>query len=898
MKGARTKMPQARALSGLRHEGQGPLVEGKAANSLQRNGGQPLPPYLRTRMEAAFGRDLGEVRFHNDDQAHAEAASLHAKAFTVGEHVVFGAQRYAPESREGTRLIAHELAHVIQQRQGGPAPELNANAPHEQRADQAAEAVTTGTHHGIAARGVGGTGVGIAREEEDEDDWFGSIRDVARSAKAAVRDQIPEEYRPLARKAVESIADTAVNLPVSFIPGATMVTDGMGSTGLRMVEAGLTGEGDPLDEVKAVARDTALESLGTVKGVATQATEVVDTALWLGDEYKSLRKTVDDSTGLGFLMDGIVDFTGTARALGDASDMAKDAGLVDKQTGQASITAPMSEVMNEGATWLQDTIGGAKHDEGLFTPMEEAEIKAAIGTQVVLAFTGAEEVKVAMNVVGVLGSLRGIVTTVRNDPNWHKNSAFWSGLIGMALSLVGLKHTMAASKITSIVLKYGWVAAAIPPMTQLAFDYFDTSLSEEERERRVKQGWTAVMHVLKDAVLHVAQGMESPPKSGDKTPAPAKSAPPMLEETTPTVKVPAAATETPTPAPSKPATPPTTSPVAAPPTLKQAPKPAPDTTPAVKQTSKPISGGNKGKSSQKTPRATTGKPRPALDPMEIRLRAIEEIPLKPETRKQTIEAITEIRKRMGSDRSSAEKLLDGLEEHIGNVAQGRSTKGQVLQDVQDVQSLVATEKGPGGKTRQTTGDLDRAMIEEGRPHPKISKKASVTEGERLGTEGGVSKAKQDGIQVAQWESPQHLKGEYGTGIDGYGTRGDKVVVLEYKFGGSDLNESSGVRQMSNEWIGRKIAELETVGDRATAQMLLAAAQEGRLQGAVYWTRQQSKGLATSRRSAPQLRDKLSSENIRPSGLIQYAPTKVTAAYQARLAEIQQSIASGRLPRNL
>jgi hypothetical protein len=77
--------------------------------------GRPLEPATRRSMEARFGRDFSNVRVHDDAHAGATAASIDAAAFTVGEDVVFGPGRYDPSSDEGRRLLAHELAHVVQQ---------------------------------------------------------------------------------------------------------------------------------------------------------------------------------------------------------------------------------------------------------------------------------------------------------------------------------------------------------------------------------------------------------------------------------------------------------------------------------------------------------------------------------------------------------------------------------------------------------------------------------------------------------------------------------------------------------------------------------------------------------------------------------------------------------------
>lgn len=70
-------------------------------------------------MEPRFGRDLSHVRVHVDPAAADSARALSAQAYTVGSDVVFGAGRFAPASRDGRRLLAHELAHAVQQ--GGPA---------------------------------------------------------------------------------------------------------------------------------------------------------------------------------------------------------------------------------------------------------------------------------------------------------------------------------------------------------------------------------------------------------------------------------------------------------------------------------------------------------------------------------------------------------------------------------------------------------------------------------------------------------------------------------------------------------------------------------------------------------------------------------------------------------
>lgn len=90
--------------------------------------GQPLEPALREDMEARTGTSLGHVRLHHDAVAAQSARQLDAQAYSVGAHVVFDQGRYAPRDVEGRRLIAHELAHVAQDRGVPPVLRRKPNA--------------------------------------------------------------------------------------------------------------------------------------------------------------------------------------------------------------------------------------------------------------------------------------------------------------------------------------------------------------------------------------------------------------------------------------------------------------------------------------------------------------------------------------------------------------------------------------------------------------------------------------------------------------------------------------------------------------------------------------------------------------------------------------------------
>lgn len=85
-----------------------------------RASGHPLDGATRAFMGARFGHDFSRVRLHTDARAAESARAVDALAYTVGSEVVFGEGQYAPGTREGRRLLAHELTHVVQQQAGSP----------------------------------------------------------------------------------------------------------------------------------------------------------------------------------------------------------------------------------------------------------------------------------------------------------------------------------------------------------------------------------------------------------------------------------------------------------------------------------------------------------------------------------------------------------------------------------------------------------------------------------------------------------------------------------------------------------------------------------------------------------------------------------------------------------
>ena len=123
--------------------------------------GRPLDPALQKDMEQRFGHDFRHVRVHHDAKAAESAHALHARAYTVGQDVVFAANEFAPATHQGRELLAHELAHTVQQR-GATAKEapLAPGSALETQAEQASCAAAGGQ---TVAQSLATSGLAIAR---------------------------------------------------------------------------------------------------------------------------------------------------------------------------------------------------------------------------------------------------------------------------------------------------------------------------------------------------------------------------------------------------------------------------------------------------------------------------------------------------------------------------------------------------------------------------------------------------------------------------------------------------------------------------------------------------------------------------------------------------------------
>jgi Domain of unknown function (DUF4157) len=120
----------------------GPTIAPPVVHEVLQSPGQPLETGTRQSMERRFGHDFSAVRLHADRKSQESAGAVRALAYTVGNHIVFGANQYAPRAEASQRLLAHELTHTLQQRRGSfSSLAIVDSDQHEREAENAAAGI-------------------------------------------------------------------------------------------------------------------------------------------------------------------------------------------------------------------------------------------------------------------------------------------------------------------------------------------------------------------------------------------------------------------------------------------------------------------------------------------------------------------------------------------------------------------------------------------------------------------------------------------------------------------------------------------------------------------------------------------------------------------------------------
>ena len=189
-------------------------AEGTAtgAPSIPKTTGSPLPSAVKSKMEPKLGADLSSVKVHTGGESAKAASGFGARAFTVGSDVHFGAGEYSPGTKEGDRLLAHELTHVVQGQQTGVqrkaagdekdagaaeagTPEVSdPSEPAEKEADSVADGVADSLHdeeNGDEKKGAGKKGDEEKGDEEKGDKKRGASGAKSEAAPSAAPRQAP-----------------------------------------------------------------------------------------------------------------------------------------------------------------------------------------------------------------------------------------------------------------------------------------------------------------------------------------------------------------------------------------------------------------------------------------------------------------------------------------------------------------------------------------------------------------------------------------------------------------------------------------------------------------------------------------------------------------------------------
>ena len=215
-----TQVPARALVQRKSNPGDGVQVNDATEKQIQSsvNDGQPLPTSTRKFFEPRLGFDFSRVRIHSDAQAANLAQPLHARAFTLGQDIWFGAGQYAPTTVAGNRLLAHELTHVAQQQ---ATPSHSAAPARLQRnifGDIWEGVKSVGRAIGGAARAVGSAIAGAF-------DWVAErLGDAGRWVVSLIR-ELPARLVRLAQTVLEGLAGA-----ITFIPEAIQA---LASGGIR-----------------------------------------------------------------------------------------------------------------------------------------------------------------------------------------------------------------------------------------------------------------------------------------------------------------------------------------------------------------------------------------------------------------------------------------------------------------------------------------------------------------------------------------------------------------------------------------------------------------------------------------------------------------------------------------
>ena len=243
--------------------------------------GTRLPGELQARFESALGVDLGGVQIHTGKASAAAASSLGARAYATGGDIHFANGQYDPSSRSGQTLLAHEVAHTVQQGTGRKIQhKLEVSGAHdaaEIEADRAAEAMVRGASFSVSM------GHGIQRKifRDKDKETKGKLTDADKAEGQKIQTSID------AVRAATLQARTTINTDATAASRAISQTrqlykqfESTYRAAVAKFNAGVDAaraKQDMFDKGLSTAADLALKGVGAIGGVAAEAKEMYDT---------------------------------------------------------------------------------------------------------------------------------------------------------------------------------------------------------------------------------------------------------------------------------------------------------------------------------------------------------------------------------------------------------------------------------------------------------------------------------------------------------------------------------------------------------------------------------------------------------------------------------------------
>jgi hypothetical protein len=234
-------------------------------HAVLRSPGTPLDSATRSFMEPRFGRDFSHVRIHTDAKAAESARAVDALAYTVDGGVVFGKGKHAPGTSSGRRLLAHELAHVVQQSQSGVVGVKESSLevaspldPAEREAKGAASRIASGEADLLAGAGLRQIHPGTLQRTPAPPSYGGvtGVRDPSKIRIDAVADFVPNMFALI----------NLVNVHVTD-PDVTHITWMLYDPGDRMIDGFSTMPGSPASTTKPfILKYTHFSGAGFVEG--------------------------------------------------------------------------------------------------------------------------------------------------------------------------------------------------------------------------------------------------------------------------------------------------------------------------------------------------------------------------------------------------------------------------------------------------------------------------------------------------------------------------------------------------------------------------------------------------------------------------------------------------------